>query len=447
MKRKKLFISLTAVCAVLVFLGIFVLMWYVGDSYKDFKKFSKEFAIEGLDDGAVPQGMTAYPSNYVYDVDETGKEKVKLQQYFLVSSYMSDGSASRIYVTVQLTDNKNKVTGYRYIGFVTLENEDGTPHLGHVGGIATNGAFLWVGHDDNVLVATASSKDYENILREIILKAQINLSGEAEEIQSVKFTSSFKANCNASFMVYFDDARYTDITYDRLYVGEFYRKGNYETDKSHRIETPNGYKNTAFMYEYNVDKKASSENPYGLTRIDQDEKDKTLSDNVPKIQKIFSIPEKIQGVAFSGRKGSNTTSSDPESMVVLSQSYGLANSHLLCFDWKLATESANRELYRSIAGESFAYKDVYRNRSNGDKTPYTDSGVYVYYLDKNNEKMFVNDYSVPSMSEGMCTATRAGANAAAITDVYVLFESGSKKYNFFTRESIKDVFRFVPTFR
>ena len=183
MKRKKLFISLTAVCAVLVFLGIFVLMWYVGDSYKDFKKFSKEFAIEGLDDGAVPQGMTAYPSNYVYDVDETGKEKVKPQQYFLVSSYMSDGSASRIYVTVQLTDDKNKVTGYRYIGFVTLENEDGTPHLGHVGGIATNGAFLWVGHDDNVLVATASSKDYENILREIILKAQINLSGEAEEIQ------------------------------------------------------------------------------------------------------------------------------------------------------------------------------------------------------------------------------------------------------------------------
>ncbi len=245
MKRKKLFISLTAVCAVLVFLGIFVLMWYVGDSYKDFKKFSKEFAIEGLDDGAVPQGMTAYPSNYVYDVDETGKEKVKPQQYFLVSSYMSDGSASRIYVTVQLTDDKNKVTGYRYIGFVTLENEDGTPHLGHVGGIATNGAFLWVGHDDNVLVATASSKDYENILREIILKAQINLSGEAEEIQSVKFTSSFKANCNASFMVYFDDARYTDITYDRLYVGEFYRKGNYETDKSHRIETPNGYKNSS----------------------------------------------------------------------------------------------------------------------------------------------------------------------------------------------------------
>ena len=51
------------------------------------------------------------------------------------------------------------------------------------------------------------------------------------------------------------------------------------------------------------------------------------------------------------------------------------------------------------------------------------------------------------MSEGLCTATKTGSNAAAITDVYVLFESGSKKYNFFTRESIKDVFRFVPTFR
>lgn len=440
MKHKKLFISLTAICAVLVFLGIFLLMWYVGDSYKDFKRFRKELAIEGLDDGAIPQGMTTYYSTYTDgEVDENEKPVTKKQQYFLVSSYMNDGSASRIYVTGETTG---------YVGYVTLRNEDGSEHKGHVGGIATNGAYLWVGHDDSVLVATAS-EGYENVLKEIITKAQINKSGETEEVQSVKFTTSFKANCKASFIGYFDDARYTDTSYDRLYVGEFYRKGNYETESSHRIETPNGYKNTAFMYEYNVDRTSSKSNPYGLTRIDSADTDKTISSNVPKIQKIFSIPEKIQGVAFSGRRGSSTTSSDTDAMIVLSQSYGLANSHLLCFDWKVVSETANRQLYRSLSGgNSFAYDGVYRNRSNGDKTPYTDSGLYVYYLDKNSDKMFVNDYSIPSMSEAMCTVTKeGGTNADAVKRIFVLFESGSKKYNLFTRESIKNIYSFEPTKR
>ena len=67
-------------------------------NYKDFKKFNKEFAIEGLDDGAVPQGITAYYSNYKA-IDETGKEVTRSQQYFLISAYMYDGSPSRIYVT------------------------------------------------------------------------------------------------------------------------------------------------------------------------------------------------------------------------------------------------------------------------------------------------------------------------------------------------------------
>lgn len=440
MKHKKLFISLTAIGAVVLFLGIFLLMWYFGDSYKDFKRFRKEFAIEGLEDGAVPQGMTSYYSVYTDgELDDKGQPVSKKQNYFLVSSYMNNGSASRIYVTGETTG---------YVGYVTLQNEDGSSHTGHVGGIATNGAYLWVGYDDSVLVATAS-EGYENILKEIVTKAQINTSGEAEEIQSVKFTASFKANCKASFIGYFDDSRYTDTTYDRLYVGEFYRKGNYETASNHRLETPNGYKNTAFMYEYNVDRTSSKSNPYGLTRLDSADTDKTISNNVPKIQKIFSLPEKIQGIAFSGRKGSSTTSSETDSMMVLSQSYGLSNSHLLCFDWKVMNETANRKLYRTLAGgSSFEYEDVKRISSSGKETPYTDSGLYVYYVDMNNEKMFVNDYSVPCMSEAMCIVTKEGSqNADAVRRIYVLFESGSKKYSLFTRESIKNVYSFEPTKR
>ena len=435
-QHKKLFISLTAVLAVFLFLGIFILMWFVGDSYRDFKDFREEFAIEGLDDGAIPQGITCYHASYTAGIDpDTQKPITKDQQYFLVSAYMHDGSASRIYVTGQVTG---------YVGYVTLVNLNGTPHTGHVGGIATNGARVWVGYGDSVLVARAST-DYntENILREIIDKAEKNSNlADGEETYSIQFTASFKANCNAAFLYYYDDSRYTNTTYDRLYVGEFYRKGNYETDKSHRLETPKGYKNTAFMYEYNIDASNTENNPYGLTRLVSNLKDDptmTEENNVPKIQKIFSLPEKIQGIAFSGRKGYATN----DGYLVLSQSYGLANSHLLCFDWKVINDTANRALYRQVAGNSFTYDGVYRTVS-GKQTAYTDNGLYIYYVDKGNDEMFVNDYSVPSMSEGMCVVTPYKQNDEASTRIHVLFESGSKKYGAFTRERIKHVYSFIP---
>ena len=445
MRRKSLFISLTAVIAVIVFLGVFILMWFVGDSYRDFKKFEQEFAIEGLDDGAIPQGITAFSANYNAGNDDNGKPITKSQQYFLVSAYMNDGSPSRIYVTGQETG---------YVGYVTLSNIDGTPHRGHVGGIATNGSRLWVGYGDSVLVAK-SSEAYktETIMREIIDKATKNRrleegivddTGEETaddgEILSIRFTISFKANCNASFLYYFDDSRYTGTTYDRLYVGEFYRKGNYETNETHRLVTPNGYKNTAFMYEYNVD--TSSENPYGLTKLVSNVKDDstmTEENNVPKIQKIYSLPEKVQGIAFSGRTGYSTN----DGVLVLSQSYGLANSHLLCFDWNTVNETANRKKYTELVGQNFEYDGAYRT-IDGENKPYTDKDLYVYFVDKKNDKMFVKDYSIPSMSEGMCVVTPVGEQAQAMKRIYVVFESGSQKYNLFTRESIKHVYSFIP---
>ena len=450
MKHKKLFISLTAVLTVFVFLGIFLLIWFVGDSYDDFKKFRKEFEIEGLEDGAVPQGITAYPANYTDGVDDNGKPITKQQQYFLTSAYMKDGSPSRIYVLGEKTG---------YVGYVTMVNLDGTPHKGHVGGVATNGTRLWVAYGNSVLVAKAS-EDYskENILREIIDKAEKNRKLEegieedadeneeatetSREILSIQFTASFKANCNVSFLYYSDDSRYTGTTYDRLYVGEFYRKGNYETDKSHHLKTPKGYKNTAFMYEYNIDGSNTS-NPYGLTRLDSTLKNTNITEenNVPKIQKIYSLPEKVQGIAFSRRTGYSTN----DGVLVLSQSYGLANSHLLCFDWNTVNGTSNRTLYRQITGYSFEYDGVFITKQ-GDtqQTPYTDSGLYVYYVDKANSDMFVKDYSIPSMSEGMCIVTPYGSNDTAVGRIFVLFESGSKKYNMFTRENIKNVYSFIP---
>lgn len=439
MKRKKLFISLVSVLSVILFLGIFLLVWFYGAIYKDFKGFKKEFEIPGLDDGAVPQGMGTYTSKYIV-TDEEGKTKSVTQQYFFISAYMADGSPSRIYVV-------GADTGY--VGYVTLKNEDGSFFYGHCGGVATNGYTLWVTGESNVYVAKANeayTKAYGNpagnpadiITREIVDKAariKLNATDSDEDYDfSVKFTASFKANCNASFCYYYDDPSSSYVSYDRLYIGEFYRDGNYKTDPSHHLATPSGYKNTAFMYEYNVT--STTSNKYGLSIINQ-ETGLEEEDRVPKIQKIFSLPEKIQGMAFSGK--SKYSASD--GMMVLSESYGLANSHLLCFDVKALMGTSVK--YNTVAGANFEYNGVTKNVG-GKDIPYTDSSLNLYYVDKGNGEMFVNDYSIPSMSEGMCVVTPASSDNGPVGKVYVLFESAGKKYKHFVRTQLKNVYSFTP---
>lgn len=394
MKHKKLIISLTAVCSFILVIAIFLMVWFFGDRYKDFdENFTKEFAIAGLKDGAVPQGMGNCPAEYVEE--SVGTPIKKTQQYFFVTAYMVDGSPSRIYVTGESTG---------YVGYVTMKNVDGSDYTGHCGGIATNGSFLWVTGESTVYVAKASSSDYSNIANELITKAQL---ASGDENKYVKFTSTFKANCGADFCYYYDNPDYTSVTYDRLYVGEFYRKSKWETDASHRMTTPNGYNNTALVYEYNV----SSSEPYGLTVLSES----NISDKVPKIQKAISIPEKIQGFARVG----NT--------FVLSQSYGLANSHILAFDWKKTIDSANSKSFSDLTGKNFPYEGI--TTTNG--TPYTVKDLKVYFADCNNEELLLRDYEIPSMSEGLCTAGNK---------VYVLFESAGKKYKTYVREQVKNVY-------
>ncbi len=430
MKHKKLIISLTAVLSAVLFLAVFLTVWFFGDFYKDFEKFEQSIEIPGLAEGAVPQGMGTYPASYeLKDKDgnpikgDDGKVKTATQNYFLISAYMTDGSPSRVYVTGETTG---------YVGYVTLKNADGTDFYGHCGGVATNGATLWVTGESKVNVAkTSDSKKYSNILNEIIKKAESTETDEnGQPLTSIAFTTSFNANCRASFCYYYNDPRYSTLSYDRLYVGEFYRPGNYPTDDNHKITTPAGYKNTAFMYEYNVN--TSSE--YGLTVLN----DESLPEEskVPKIQKIFSLPEKIQGVAWSGRTGYGTN----DGIMVLSQSYGLANSHLLCFDYSKVTSTSSRKLYSALTGENFIYDGIKRPSGNN----YTDSTLYVYFADKNDSNMFVKDYSIPSMSEGMCSVTPTTANNAPTKRIHVLFESGCKKYKLFVRKQTKNVYSFIP---
>ncbi len=438
MKHKKLFISLTAIGSVIVFFAIFLMIWFVGGNYKDFESFREEFEIPGLDDGAVPQGMGTCPAEYYVYNEEVDKTEAKIQQYYFISAYMSDGSPSRIYVT-------GAETGY--VGYVTMKTEDGKDFYGHCGGIAINNTrsavssttanyyTLWVTGESMVYCAKASPEfisQKKTIAQEIVEKA--GRKADAAENKTIQFTASFEANCNASFCYYYDDPSSSGVSSDRLYVGEFYRDGNYKTDDKHKLTTPGGYKNTAFMYEYNVT--SSTENKYGLYMINAAD-GLAESDRVPRIQKIFSLPEKVQGVAFSGKKSYSSS----DGILVLSESYGLSNSHLLCFDNKKLMTSSRK--YTDVSGESFVYKGI--KKTFGDQTlNYTDSSLYVYYVDKADEEMFVNDYSIPSMSEGLCVPTPTTSNNDASNRIYVLFESACNKYKSFVRKRTKNVYSFIP---
>lgn len=444
MKHKKLFISLTAILTVIVFFAVFLMIWFFGDDYKDFEGFREEFEIPGLSEGAVPQGMTSCSANYYVDTDVPGAEyEVKSQQYYFISAYMADGSPSRIYVVGAQTG---------YVGYVTMKTEKGEDFYGHCGGIALNnsnsvttasgamGYTLWVTGESMIYCAKAS-KEYadakKTITQEIVEKAEKNVDPAKEQDYSISFTASFNANCNASFCFYYNDPTTTYLGSDRLYVGEFYRAGNYETDKKHWLTTPEGYQNTAFMYEYTVS--STTDNKYGLNTIS--ETDGITKDAVvPRIQKIYSLPEKIQGIALSGK----ASQSSNNGILVLSESYGLSNSHLLCFD--LSKVMSSYKSYREVTGESFVYEGV--QKTFGDYTAsYTDSSINIYYVDKNNEDMFLNDYSIPSMSEGMCLTTPLTSSNSASNRVYVLFESAGKKYKAFVRQQLKNVYSFIPKAR
>ncbi|MDE6666955.1 MAG: hypothetical protein K2K38_01245 [Clostridia bacterium] len=409
MKHKKLFITFTVIFSVLLALIIFIMIWFWGDRYDDFDDFRSEVAISGLKDGACPQGITVYKADKITLTDEDGnKEELPKQNYFFISAYFKN-SASRIYVVGEVSGE---------IGYATLKNIDGSDHTGHVGGIATNGHYLWVSSGKTIYVAKNGTTNTNNVA--------IDLIKAAKENGSLKFTTSFKANCNAAFLYYYDaDDRaptYPDAS-DYLYVGEFYRSGNYETNEIHHLATPNGETNRAFAYEYRVT--SSSTAAYGLAP--QTGITDSNDNEVPKIQKIFSIPNEVQGFARTD-KG-----------LVLSVSYGLKNSHIYYhgFNWGTLTENDTRIKYTEIAkgtdkNKLYEQGFEYDGAKHASNAPYYDNSVYVYYID---DSTMLNDYSIPSMSEGLCTTDGR---------VYVLFESGAKKYSTFVRQVLNNVYSFIP---
>lgn len=186
--KKILKIALTVLLSLL---ALVIVIWGVLNILK-FAIYSDYYSIEstlcdnpGLSDGFVCQGICA--------LEDEGK--------ILVSGYMADKSASRIYVTDYESNSY----------FVSLALENGEAFTGHAGGIAAWGDRVYIANGSKLYFASA-----ESILN-------------SKDGDTVTVTIGAEVNNSASF-VFADE--------EHVYVGEFHDGGAYITD--HPYDTENG---------------------------------------------------------------------------------------------------------------------------------------------------------------------------------------------------------------
>lgn len=307
---------------ILGFLGVYYL-WPWNKSFFDMS--SKEFEIPGLDTKFTPQGFTA--------IDGSSDE-------FLISGYMSDGGASRFYLI-----KDNKVVKYFSL---TQANED---YTGHAGGVVSKGSSLWVVGDGNCY------------------RFSLNDLRKCENGGKVVILDSFKTNNGADFVFENNGV---------LWIGEFYKKGKYETDQTHRLKNRNGNMNNAVVFGYDIDESKG----YGLVS------------QAPNPSKVLSIGNQVQGIAISS-----------DGKIVVSTSYGLSDSNIYIYEDVLSQEKHS----------SFQYGI---------------QSIDMWYLD---DVSCLKKINAPAMSEEIVIKNDR---------VYVLFESGAKKYKIFNRKQLKNVYSF-----
>lgn len=245
---KKSLKVLIIVSSIVVVLFSAVMIYYFGASYPLYEKYvNEEFKIPGLNDGFTPQGFD------YNDVSES----------YLISGYMKDESASRIYIV------KNED-----VKFVTL-TVDGKDFTGHMGGITSYGNCVWI---------SSEKKVYRFDLNNVIM---------AKNGDKVNVIDYFETNNGADSILAKDGM---------LWVGEFYKKGKYDTESSHHILTKSGETNYAITFCYEINENEE----YGI------------KSTTP--IKGISTPSQVQGMEILD-----------DGKIVFSTSYSIPSSHLLIY--------------------------------------------------------------------------------------------------------------------
>ena len=228
MKLKK--ILRNAMLGLLAFLVLVLVVLYCGVTVKYwdyFKNSDALFVIPGLSDDFVPQG-------YDY-MDETDT--------YLMCGYMSDDTASRVYV------RSPEGSGYSTY-YTELYYEDYTPYLKHAGGICHNGEFVYIAGDDGVDVFSLGG---------ILDGGAAILLGTIPTGHDMAFCSFYNGY---------------------LFAGNFYYPEHYETPDHHRITTPAGDQNTSLISVFRADMSYD----FGID---------------PVAVAAISAPDKVQGMCFT----------------------------------------------------------------------------------------------------------------------------------------------------
>lgn len=259
--KKLLIIFLSVILSIsLVLLGA---VMYFRLPVKDYySASSKAFYIPDITKGIVPQGL----------------ENDSVNGNFLVSGYMKDGSASRLYLV-----QKNSGKKVKYVTFLT---DEGKVFKGRFGGVALYKDFLYVANGNSILVYS-----YNNVLDAENGKAITCLG----KVSTEKSESDFVTN---SFVTVYGNT---------LIAGEFYDGNQYKTLNSHKMTTKAGDKNCAIALEYELN------GAYHLG-----------IDTVPK--KAYSLPNKVQGLLVANNR------------IYLSTSFGASFSHVLEYNKSSLTE-------------------------------------------------------------------------------------------------------------
>lgn len=210
---------------VALILLLLVLRFGVTAVYVDyFSNAKSEFVIPGLTTAFVPQGF-----DYIEDSD-----------IYLICGYMSDDTASRVYVR----------NGEGQTHYSSLLNADGTPYVKHAGGICFNGDYAYVAGNDGV---------------DVFLLADI-LAG-----RDAKMLGKISAGYGMAYCSFYNGY---------LLAGNFYHPEIYETPAHHRITTPNGDANTSVITIFKADSAAE----FGIN---------------PTPVAAISAREKVQGICFT----------------------------------------------------------------------------------------------------------------------------------------------------
>lgn len=215
---------------VLVVLILLLLILHFGVTALYLHYFSNsqgEFVIPGLTTAFVPQGFSYLEGEETY----------------LIAGYMSDGTASRVYVRDAEGDT----------GCTELLFEDGSAYDGHAGGICTNGKYAYLAGGDGV---------------DVFLLADILAGGQA--IRLGEITTGF-------------DMAYCSFYNGYLLAGNFYHPETYETPDSHRVTTPAGDENPALICVFQADEAGV----YGLD---------------PTPVAAISTRDQVQGICFTSEE-------------------------------------------------------------------------------------------------------------------------------------------------